>query len=184
MQDHRPLIIPRPDQEELTDFDRCTICNILWLSVSLWFLGMGIFFQVHVCSGYTNWVDVHCNTTSFRIQETPFVGISGYATVAYLNGTCQSPEFEVFSCTDLDTLTSCVAAGRLNFNTPGAIWSCYLETAHCDTQNNPPAIHRPSNSGQSGCSMAYTFMILGGVMSFTATAMLMSIQTNGFDCLK
>jgi hypothetical protein len=152
---------PSKCSQECVDF---WATMIIWCAIGLTFLALGTYYQVDVCAKYPDWPNVWCNTTEFRTQNTPFSGITGLVKVDYLDGTCHSPEFQVFSCTDYANIANCVAAGQLNFNS-GSPWPCYLEQSVCD-DNVTPSLNPPDKNWMPGCVKRTAFFVTGGILTF------------------
>lgn len=138
---------------------------LFWLAVSLMFLGLGAYYQIAVCDKYPDYVDVHCNTTSFRTVNVPFVGVDGYVAFQMLAAPhCQFPEQKQFSCPKSE-IANCLANAEFNYNS-GQPWACLLPepiSSNC-ADLSVPILEEPDRNYMSGCVKRTAFFITGGAL--------------------
>lgn len=141
-------------------------CAFFWLTIiGLMFLGLGVYYEIAHCSKFQGWPNVNCNTTSFRLDNIPYVGVRGFVTVEYSNGRCNTSEFQLFECTNLGQLANCLDVNQLNYNS-GKTWPCYLPSAtECGGQNDYPQLNGPSKESMLECKLRIAFFTIGGYFS-------------------
>ena len=160
----------KKEEEEKNQQAFCGIVFCVFL-IGCLFLALGAYYQITHCNKFQEWPNVECNTTHFRMDNIPYVGVKGYATVTYLNGKCQSPEFQVFECTNMNKLANCVAVNQLNYDS-GKPWPCYLPTMECDPNGAPPQLDGPSLKSTTEWKLRTAFFVIGG---YFAGAVVLSV---------
>lgn len=130
-----------------------------------------IYYQVAICNLYPNYQELQCNTTSFRVTNTPFQGSIGYAAFdVFLSDqlSCHMEEQVVFQC-NLNDLANCNAKGTLNFQNQQ--WPCFLSKPVPDMCFKlsipmvPEVVDNLKAKASHGCDMAYCFWSLFACVS-------------------